>query len=105
MESKKRTVRKNFMMWDRLVPDLRKMVEETGFTEAQIFNMAISEFFQNQALKKAMSAFKPEDMISEMIKQAEKMKSADSSISDSADMVIKACEDTLEDLEKVPEKR
>lgn len=100
----KNTVRKNFMMWDRLVPDLKRKVEETGFSEAQIFNIALSEYFQNEAMKRAMTNFNPADMISEMLKQAEKYKSDNMVSDETADVVIKACEDTLKDLENDPEK-
>lgn len=62
MPRQKDTVRKAFMMKQDLEPKLLAYCEKMGFTQSQVLNLAVRQFFENEDLKSWLTNSKPEDL-------------------------------------------
>lgn len=65
----KDTIRKSFLLKTDLDSRLIEYSEKSGFTQAQIMNLAIRQFFENEDMKKFLIRADPEKMAKELVEQ------------------------------------
>lgn len=72
MPRPKDTIRKAFLMREDLEPRLLAHCEKMGFTQTQVFNLAVRQYLDGEDMKKFMQNADPEKLMKYLVDEAMK---------------------------------